>query len=117
MNFLDSPPDPSTFVAGAEPGSWVLAWRGKKFAESDLTGQHLSVISLISGSDDFASLDVDPRHGHQRLMMVLAAFIAVDATASLGDVDEATVAGLVAEAVESVSAASAEEILGSLTFA
>jgi len=112
-----APPDQSTRVDAVRPGSWSISWRGLHFSEEDLTGQHLSVLSLIAGNDDFASLDVDPRHGHQRLMMVIAACVVVAATSTVGDdFGAADVAGLVAEAVNEVASAPAEEILGALTF-
>jgi len=110
-------PDPSAIVDGEKPVAWSITWRGLKFDESQLTGQHLSVLSLIAGTDDFTSLDVDPRHGHQRLMMMIAACVVVAAANSVGvgfDTDD--VAALVAEAVEEVASAPAEEILGSLHF-
>jgi hypothetical protein len=110
-------PDPSTIAAGEKPVAWSIVWRGLKFDESQLTGQHLSVLSLISGTDDFTTLDVDPRHGHQRLMMMIAACVVVAAANSVGDEFKTDdVAALVAEAVEEVASAPAEEILGALHF-
>jgi hypothetical protein len=110
-------PDPSTIAAGEKPVAWSIVWRGLKFDESQLTGQHLSVLSLIVGSDDFSALDIDPRHGHQRLMMMIAAFVVVEAAAvSEADGGAEAVEALVAEAMQEVASASAEEILGALHF-
>ncbi len=110
-----APPDPSTAVPA--PGEWAINWRGLRFSESGFTGQHLSVLSLIAGTDQFDTLDIDPRHGHQRLMMVISACVVVAATKSMPeDAGEEDVVNLVAEAVSEVSAAPAEEILGALTF-
>lgn len=111
-----APPDPSTLAGSVRPGSWSIEWRGMRFAESDLTGQHLSVLSLIVGTDDFAELDVDPRKGHQRLMTMIAAVTAVKAVEAAGDLSEDAVALLVARCIETVAAAPAEEILGAITF-
>jgi len=112
-----SAPDPSTMVAGEKPVAWSITWRGLEFDESQLTGQHLSVLSLIAGSDDFTTLDVDPRHGHQRLMMMISAVAVVDACMAVsGGVDADDIGNLVAETVAAVAAAPAEEILGSLRF-
>lgn len=98
------------------PGTWSISWRGLHFGEEDLTGQHLSVLSLIVGTDNFVELDIDPRKGHQRLMSMIAAVIAVRAVEEAGDASEADVAALVARCIETVAAAPAEEILGSITF-
>jgi len=73
-------------------------------------------LSLISGTDDFNSLDVDPRHGHQRLMMVLTAFVVVDRVRVAGTNDADAVAAIVAESIADVSAASVDEILGAIQF-
>ena len=109
-------PDPSAMVDGEKPVAWSITWRGLKFDESQLTGQHLSVLSLIVGSDDFSALDMDPRHGHQRLMMMIAAFVVVEAAVSSTDGGADAVGALVAEVMQEVASASAEEILGSLHF-
>jgi len=92
---------------------WKITWRGKTWAESDLTGRHLSVLSLITGRDDFDALEMSPTQGHQRLMMMIAACMVVDAGA-VGDTDEA--AALMAESMDEVANAPVEEILGALTF-
>jgi hypothetical protein len=110
-----SPPDIST--AAPAPGEWAISWRGLRFSESGFTGQHLSVLSLIAGTDEFDTLDIDPRHGHQRLMMVIAACVVVSATKTMPeDAGQEDVVNLVAQAVAEVSSAPAEEILGALTF-
>jgi len=90
---------------------WSLHWRGKVFTESMLTGQHLSVLALLTGTDSFESLDINPGSGHQRLMQLLAAFVAVDtgATASGND-------AVLALAIAEISTASAEEIIGALRY-
>lgn len=110
-------PDANTFVDMPEPGAWSIQWRGIVYGEADVTGQHLAVLALIAGTDDFESLDIDPRHGHQRLMMMIAAIVAVDAVEALGpDAGEDDIAGQVARSVAEVSEASVEEILGALRF-
>jgi hypothetical protein len=112
-----APPDQTTLVDAPQPTTWTIVWRGLTCGEADIVGQHLSVLSLISGTDDFAALDIDPRGGHQRLMMMIATIVAVNEVGSLEDVtDDEAVAGVVATAIASVSAAPAEEILGSLRF-
>ena len=85
----------STATELPRPGEWSIQWRGNTYGEADVTGQHLAVLALIAGSDDFESLDIDPRHG---------------------DADEDDIAGQVAHAVAEVSAASVDEILGALRF-
>lgn len=113
-----APPNPETLVDVPRPGSWAIEWRGRTVTEADISGQHLSVLSMISGTDDFASLDVDPRHGHQRLMLMIAAIDVVAAVNEMGDdvSDEDAVANVVAASVAAVSKASADEILGALRF-
>ena len=116
MTLLDSPPDVST--RSAEPGSWSLLWRGHRLDESELTGQHLSVLSLITGTDDFRELEIDPRHGHQRLMMLLAVIEIVAKTEAMGaGAGEDAIAGVITDAMASVASAPATEILGALRLA
>jgi hypothetical protein len=109
--------DVTTATELPTPGEWSIHWRGKTYGEAGITGQHLAVLALIAGTDDFESLDIDPRHGHQRLMMMIAAVATVEAVTSLGaDVEEGAVEAQVAQAVADVSAAPVEEILGALRF-
>jgi len=97
------------------PGEWVITWRGRVWHESDLTGKHLSVLSLIAGRDDFDTLEMDPRLGHQRLMMLIAALRCVEEAKATDAEDPDDVAALMAQCIEEVSEASVEEILGALT--
>lgn len=107
-------PNPTTVVDLPRPGAWSLHWRGRTFRESQLTGQHLATLALLTGSDDFAALDVDPRHGHQRLMQMLMAFRTVEESAGVEDED--ALAAVVAATISEVSTASVDEILGSLRY-
>lgn len=93
--------------------AWSLHWRGKVFSESELTGKHLSVLAMIAGNDTFDLLDMNPTLGHQRIMMMLSAFIAVEETRDCGpdEVPDKLVAVLA-----TVADAPAEEILGSIRF-
>lgn len=93
---------------------WSLHWRGQVFHESDLTGRHLSVLSLMTGRDDFDALDMNPTLGHQRVMMMISAFLAVQAGFQAGDPDAA--ADVIATVMAEVADAPAEEILGSIRF-
>lgn len=113
MTITESP-DLSTAVDLPRPGAWSLHWRGRVFRESDMTGQHLATLALISGTDDFESLDIDPTNGHQRLMSVLTAFVVVDRVGGVDDVDAVT--DIVSQAIAEVSAASVDEILGAIDF-
>lgn len=108
---LHAPPAPPT-VAKPAP-EWRIVWRGRTFCEVDLTGQHLSTLALLTGTDSYDSLDLDPRHGHQRLMQMICAFVAVE-SAETAEPDE--VPGRMATAIEQVSKASADEILAALRF-
>lgn len=108
------PPTPPTETAVASPDGWAIVWRGHTYRESDLTGQHMSLLALISGTDDWETLDIDPRHGYQRLMNVLVAFEA--ARVAEGH-DSDSVVEVLARAVAEVAAASADEILGALRHA
>jgi len=117
MNSIATRPDPTTVINLPRPGEWSITWRGSTLHESELTGQHLAVLSLITGSDSYEDLDIDPRDGHQRLMMMLSAVAAVAATEGLDEnADADAVAHIVAEAMMSVTKASVDEILGSLNF-
>ncbi len=115
MTTLEAP-NPITAVDLPRPGAWSLHWRGKTFHESHVTGQHLATLALLTGSDDYESLDVDPRHGHQRLMQMLAACVCVDAVRTSGVDDADQVAVIMASAIDEVSKASADELLGSLRY-
>lgn len=114
MTDLMAPPDPTT---RKHPG-WTLTWRGRRFHDSDLTGRHLSTLAILTGTDQFDTLDISPVTGHQRLMFMIAAFLAVDAADMVdtsADDAEDQAAQIVARAVGEVSHASADEILGALT--
>lgn len=115
MTILESP-DTATAVDLPHPGAWSLHWRGLTFDESQLTGQHLATLALLTGTDDYESLDVDPRHGHQRLMQLLTTVVAVHAVRSSGTDDADQVALVMADAINQVSSASVDEILGALRY-
>jgi hypothetical protein len=113
MTILEAP-TAATAVDLPRPGGWRITWRGKSWTDADVTGQHLATLALLSGTDDFAQLDIDPRHGHQRLMSMLMALVAVDRADGLEDVDAVT--DLLAVALSEVAGAPADEILAALTF-
>lgn len=105
----------------AAPG-WSIHWRGRVWHESDLTVQHLAVIALLTGDDDFATLDLTdpedhpawerfrlthaPWRGYMRLFFTLVAFLAVERERG----DGAALAGIVRE----LQSATADELLGCL---
>lgn len=100
---------------------WRITWGDRSWTEDDLTGQHLATLSLISGDDRFENLLITedevrsyPTEGYMRLMFMLATLLAVDAANELNDADEAT--GAVATSLQTVQQASADEILGALSF-
>ena len=101
----------------APPTPWTITWRGDSWSESDLSGKHLSALALIAGRDDFDMLEMSPTNGHQRLMMMIAACVAVEAAESVSPEDVDEIAKVVAESVDEVSKASVDEILGALTYA
>jgi hypothetical protein len=111
MTLLEAP-NPTTAVDLPRPGAWSIEWRGRRWTDADVTGQHLATLALLTGSDDFESLDVDPRHGHQRLMSMLMALICVDRSQGVDDAEAVT--EVMALALEEVAKASADEILGAL---
>jgi hypothetical protein len=113
MTTLESP-NPATAVDLPRPGGWTLEWRGRKWTDADVTGQHLATLALLTGTDDYASLDVDPRHGHQRLMSMLMALVSVDRSQGMEDAD--AVAAMLTEVLQEISKASVDEILGALKF-
>lgn len=108
---LPPPTGPAVGVAQPQSG-WAIFWRGRVFSEADLTGQHLATLALLTGTDDYEALDIDPRNGHQRLMQMIAAFLCVDDTSGLSD--PATAGDAISKAISEVSKASADEILGAL---
>lgn len=113
MTTLEAP-NPTTAVNLPRPGSWRIVWRGSEWSEADVTGQHLATLALLTGTDDFDSLDVDPRHGHQRLMQMIMALLCVSRSQGVDDVD--AVSDLLAESLDEVAKASVEEILGALRY-
>ena len=97
--------------------TWRITWRGNTWTESDLLGRHLAVLAMINGRDDFTSIEIDPTQGHQRLMQMITAFVAVEAAESLGDDQDAdAVAMTVAVALKEIADATVDEILGALTY-
>lgn len=97
-----------------QQSSWSLHWRGLTLHEHEVTGKHLSILSLIAGSDEWDMLDVSPTLGHQRLGMWLVVMTALAAEQDLGD-DLDEVGTALAQAVSMVAEAPATEILGALT--
>ena len=98
-----APPEP-------ELRPWRITWRGRTWTESDLKGRHLSIMFLLTGRDDFDQVELDPRLGHQRLMLVISALLVGDVE-DTGDVER-----LVAESRSEVANASVEEIYGALSY-
>ena len=113
MTTLEAP-DIATGVNLPRPGAWSLHWRGRVFREADLTGQHLSTLALLSGSDDYSALDLDPRNGHQRLMQMLMAFLTVEASAKTSDPDD--LSRVIASMIDVVAQAPVDELLGALRY-
>lgn len=101
---------------------WTIRWRGCLWTDADLTGQHLATLALISGDDRFDDLSITeaevrayPSLGYMRLMNLLCALMAVEACDGIDDPDEAQQA--IVEALAEIQAASAEEIIGAVSFA
>jgi len=111
MTTLEAP-NPTTAVDLPRPGGWTIRWRGARWTDADVTGQHLATLALLSGTDEFDSLDIDPRHGHQRLMSMLMALVCVQRAQNAVGADD--VADTLAVALDEVAKASADEILGAL---
>lgn len=105
-------PPPTGAPVGAPSSAWALFWRGRAYNESDLTGQHLAFLALLTGSDDYEALDINPLAGHQRLMQMLTAFVCVERTAGIDD--PAMAGDEMAAAIQEVAKASVDEILGAL---
>lgn len=99
-----------------ELAPWVLTWRGFQFREAQLKGKHLAIISLITGRDDFEQIEIRPDQGHQRLMMMIATIVASERAESAETADPDELATIVATAIDEVSSAGVDEILGALTF-
>lgn len=120
MTVLEAPtgpradlPPPAPPVAPEVPG-WTIEWRGRRWHESDLTGKHLALYALLTGSDDYEALDINPLHGHQRLMQTITVLVAADDT--IGVEDPGAAADVLTRTIDEVSGASADEILGALRF-
>ena len=75
-----------------------------------------AVNSTCRSVTDLLPVDISPANGHQRLMMMISACVAVEAAESISSEDADEIAKVVAESVDEVSRASADEILGALTF-
>lgn len=100
---------------------WTIRWRGSEWTDADLTGQHLATLALISGDDRFEDLSIPeselrayPSLGYMRLMNLLCALVAVEACDGIDDPDVAQEA--VARALSVIQSASADEILGAVSF-
>ena len=96
--------------------AWRITWRGDTWAESDMIGQHLSVLALVTGRDDYDMLEISPVNGHQRLMMLITAFVTVKRSDDMDPEDTDAVATVVAESVDEVAKATVDEILGALSY-
>lgn len=100
---------------------WTIRWRGSEWTDADLTGQHLATLALISGDDRFEDLSITeaevrayPSEGYMRLMNMLCALVAVDVS---DDTDNPDVAQQrITEALSVIQQASAEEIIGCVSF-
>ena len=109
MSDLFAPPSAESRV---EPGSWSIHWDDYVLYEHEVTGAHLALLTLLHGEDSWANCDLsglavaDPAIGPMRLMSWIIAMIA-DAEGFDDEVKIATV-------LQSVQAASAERIIGSL---
>lgn len=112
MTTTDMPPPTGPPVTAlAPPKSWRIEWRGRSFRESDLTGEHLAVLAVLNGQDDWSQLDmaqVSPTLGPVRLMLMIAAFLVVDA-----QTDDP---GRIAETIDLVRKTPAEALLAALHF-
>ncbi len=75
-----------------------------------MTGQHIATLATFAGTDDFELYEVAPTMGTVRLMQLLATFVAVDLM-RLGEQDN-----VLRKAMDTVTGASAAEILGALRF-
>ncbi|MEM9516041.1 MAG: hypothetical protein AAGA42_14410 [Actinomycetota bacterium] len=109
-----APPSGATTTDADPEWGWRITWKGRSWTDQDLTGQHLSVLSLIVGSDEYELLDMDPRQGHQRLMNMIAALQVVAHSVDVDEVD--ALAGVLAKAINEIRETSAVEILGSIEF-
>lgn len=70
-----------------EDWSWRITWRGQSWTDNDLTVQHLGVLALLSGGDEWTDLDLEAAleqarlevvDGYQRLVNMVCAFVIVD---------------------------------------
>lgn len=96
---------------------WSITWQGKTWTDADLTGQHLAQLALLSGDDRFERLVIKedeirayPSLGFMRLLNMLSALVSVDVANEYDDADE------VAAALKEIQQASAEDIIGAVTF-
>lgn len=100
---------------------WTISWRGRSWTDRDLTGQHLATLAILSGDDRFADLSITeaeiveyPRLGYMRLMNLLGALVSVAVTDGIDDPSEAQDA--MTKSLTEIQSASADEILGSVSF-
>lgn len=98
--------------------AWRITWRGKQWTDLDLTVQHLGVLALLSGNDDWESLDVEHgiaaaragvMDGYMRLVNMLCAFAFVDRVPEGTPEDDAQELG--AKAIDEVRKVTAVELL------
>lgn len=115
-------PKPRTPKPKPVDWTWKITWRGKSWTDADLTGQHLAVLVMMSGSDEWGQLSIpealakakaEVLDGFMRLFYMLAAFVVVDRVPD--DTPEAEAHEMTVRALDEIRKASAEEIIGAIS--
>jgi hypothetical protein len=94
-----APPDPSTRAA-----SWRIEWAGRSYSWDDLTVAHLSIVALLTGSDEWETLSpwqIDPNTGYMMAANLLTAFLAIE-RAGDDDLDDEQAASVMAQVLNEV---------------
>lgn len=95
----------------ALPITWRIEWQGQSYGWADLTVGHLALIALLSGTDEWESLDprwIDPTSGYMAAAYMLTAFLAQERVTDGMTDDEA--AAVMAQVYAEVSAVKASAL-------
>lgn len=103
MTDVLAPPNPDDRVV-----TWRIEWQGRSFGWEDVTVNHLAIVALLCGHDEWESLgphQVDPTTGYMMAAYLLTAFLVLARADERGidaSSDDDAAASLMAEVLAEV---------------